>query len=58
MIKNECDIVKDLIPSYMENELSSSSKEFIEKHIENCSDCKKLLAELKEEKNKKIKMKK
>lgn len=37
---NECDIVKDLSSQYVEDMVSSNTKEFIEKHIENCNNCK------------------
>ena len=30
MIKNECEIVKDLVPSYIENLVSEGTKEFVE----------------------------
>ena len=50
MINKECEIVKDLIPNYMENEVSSSTKDFIEEHIKNCNACKNLIEELKKEK--------
>ena len=36
MIKNECDIVKDLLPNYIEGILSDNSKEFVDKHIKTC----------------------
>ena len=49
-MKNECEIVKDLIPNYMENVVSISTKEFLEEHIKNCSKCKKILEDLKKEK--------
>ena len=45
MVKNECEIVKDLIPNYMENQVSSSTKDFIEEHIKNCNACKNLIEE-------------
>ncbi len=49
MIKNECEIVKDMLPSYVENTLSSATNEFIETHIKECKNCKKILDELKKE---------
>ncbi len=49
MIKNECEIVKDILPNYVENTLSSATNEFIETHIEKCKDCKKVLEELKKD---------
>lgn len=38
-MENECDIVRDLIPLYVENITSKASSEFVEHHIENCSEC-------------------
>ena len=50
MIKNECEIVKDLIPSYIENLVSEGTKEFVEKHIKTCDSCKDTLENNKKEK--------
>ena len=49
-MSKECDIVKDLLFSNLEDDLSDSSKEFIKEHIKNCNDCKMILEELKKEK--------
>ncbi len=43
MSKISCDVVKDLIPSYIENLCSEDSREIVNEHISNCEDCKKLL---------------
>lgn len=50
-MKNECNLVKDLIPNYLENLLSSDSKEFIEHHISSCNSCKNLLNSLRIQKS-------
>ncbi len=50
MIKNECKIVKDLLPNYVEDLISKETKEFVENHIENCKNCKDTLALLKGDK--------
>lgn len=55
--KNKCDIIKDLIPGYIENLLSDTSKKFIEEHIKECEECRNLIETMKNnniEKNKKI----
>ncbi len=39
-MKITCDIVKDLLPLYIDNTVSPSSKEYISKHIDCCPDCK------------------
>lgn len=49
-MSKECDIVKDLLFSSLEEELSDASKDFIKEHIKNCNDCKKLLEKIEEEK--------
>lgn len=36
---NNCDIVKDLIPMYIEDLTSESSNQFIEKHLFSCKEC-------------------
>lgn len=41
MNKQECDIVKDLAVNYAERLLSDNSKNFVEKHLLECEDCKK-----------------
>lgn len=40
MNKKECNIVKDLSLGYIGNILSESSKEYVEKHLLECSNCK------------------
>ena len=49
-MKNECDIVKDLLPLYAEGMLSESSVAFVEEHVKNCPGCADALKELKTEK--------
>lgn len=44
---NDCELVKDLLPSYVDNLTSADTNEFIEAHIKNCSECKVLLDEMK-----------
>ncbi|MHB8125355.1 MAG: zf-HC2 domain-containing protein [Desulfitobacteriaceae bacterium] len=36
----KCEIIKDLLPSYIEGLTSNHSNEEIEKHLENCKECK------------------
>ena len=42
-----CDIVKDLIPLYIDGCCSNESKNVVEEHIKNCGDCKKLFEDMK-----------
>lgn len=37
--KLNCDIVRDLVPSYLENICSKSSEEAVEAHLAECADC-------------------
>ncbi len=39
MMKNNCEIVQDLLPMYVEGLTSESSNQFIEEHIESCQEC-------------------
>ena len=42
----DCNIIKDLIPLYIDRCCSDESKKIIEEHIENCSDCKQLIVDM------------
>ena len=42
-----CDIVKDLIPLYIDGCCSEESSKIVEEHIRDCGDCKKLLDDMK-----------
>lgn len=42
-----CNIIKDLIPLYIDSCCSEESKTIVEEHIKNCDDCKKLFANMK-----------
>lgn len=43
-----CNIVKDLIPLYIDGCCSEESERVVEEHLEDCSECKKLFEETKE----------
>lgn len=38
-MKRECNIVRDLLPLYIENMVSAESREFIEEHLSKCPEC-------------------
>lgn len=38
-MKNECSVVRDILPLYLENMVSEETAESIKEHIENCPDC-------------------
>lgn len=42
-----CNIVKDLIPLYIDGCCSEESKKIVEEHIRECDDCKKLFEDMK-----------
>ncbi len=42
MSEFECDLVRDLLPIYMDGKVSKESKEIVEKHIASCPECKEM----------------
>lgn len=56
-MKNECDIVQDLLFSYNDGILSETSKELIEEHLKKCDKCKNILEEIKQESDEKNQVK-
>lgn len=46
---NNCKIVRDLFPSYIDELCSKESKLFIEQHIESCESCKEIINNMKVE---------
>jgi len=46
---NNCAIVRDLFPSYLDGLCSQESEDFIEQHIKSCESCKEILNNLKTE---------
>ena len=47
-MKQECEIVKDLFPSYIENLVSDETKKYVQNHIAECPNCREILEEIKE----------
>ena len=41
-----CEIIKDLIPLYIDNCCSEESKKVVEEHLKSCSECKRLFDEM------------
>ena len=37
--KKECNLVKDLLPNYLENLTNADTNEFIDNHIKTCNEC-------------------
>ena len=49
-MKNECGIIKDLLPLYAENIASVETVEFVEEHLKTCDACRKEYERIKEPK--------
>ena len=43
-MKNECSIVRDLLPLYAEGMLSEDSAAFVKEHLDTCEECRALSA--------------
>ncbi|ABX43455.1 DUF3955 domain-containing protein [Lachnoclostridium phytofermentans] len=43
-MNKSCDIVRDLIPLYIDNVCSQESRKFVEEHVEHCESCKEELS--------------
>ena len=56
-MKNECDIVVDLLFGYNDGILSNTSKELVEEHLKKCEKCEKILEEIKQENDEKNQVK-
>jgi hypothetical protein len=48
-MRNDCEIVKDLLPLYAEGMTSPASNEFIEEHLKTCTECQQALAAMRHE---------
>ena len=46
-MKRNCSIVRDLLPSYIEELVSNETKKYVENHLEKCTECKQVLKEMK-----------
>lgn len=48
-MKLHCNIIKDLLPLYLENECSEESRKLVEAHLKECETCSQLVNELKQD---------
>ncbi len=48
MSKLECDVIRDLLPSYVDGICSEASKRHIEEHIAECEECDRLMRKLRD----------
>ena len=46
-MKKNCNVIKDLLPLYVDGVCSEESKQLVEEHLKNCHDCQEYLKELK-----------
>jgi len=49
MSEFECDLVRDLLPIYMDGKVSKESKEIVEKHIQTCPICREMYESMSKE---------
>lgn len=47
-MRNECNIIRDLLPLYAENMVSSDTVDFVEEHLKGCETCRKEYEKVKE----------
>ena len=45
MIKYPCEMIEDLIPLYIEGDVSRATKDIVEKHLKDCKNCRALVVE-------------
>lgn len=45
--KEKCEIIKDLLPNYVDNLISEETKKFIESHLKECKECNKTYENMK-----------
>lgn len=45
----ECDIVKDLLPNYIENLTNENTNVFVEEHLKECTSCSQILSKMKKD---------
>ena len=40
-MNKDCEIIRDLLPLYVDDVCSTETKELVEKHLKNCNECQK-----------------
>ena len=46
-MKNECNIIRDILPLYVEDMVSADTSAFVEEHLEKCAECRAELEDMK-----------
>lgn len=49
-MKKDCEIIKELLPNYVENLVSKQIKDYVEEHISYCTECRQLLNSMQDDK--------
>ena len=52
-MNKDCEIIKDLLPLYVDDVCSTETKEFVEKHLKNCNECQKIFETMEKDENNK-----
>ncbi|MCM1468462.1 MAG: zf-HC2 domain-containing protein [Alistipes sp.] len=47
-MKIDCNVIRDLLPSYIDGICSAQTKDLVEEHIEGCEECRAVLADMKD----------
>ena len=47
-MKTECSVVRDLLPLYIEDMVSTETAQYINEHLKNCIECQAELANMRE----------
>ena len=47
-MKYDHNVIKDLLPLYIDDVLSDSSRQIVDEHLDECEDCREYLNDLKE----------
>ena len=46
-MRNECNIIRDILPLYAEDMVSADTSAFVEEHLDTCADCRAELEDMK-----------
>ena len=38
-MSNQCNLIKDILPLYVEDMVSTDTQEFVNAHLEHCAEC-------------------
>lgn len=52
-MNKDCEVIKDLLPLYVDDVCSTETKEFVEKHLKSCNECQKIFETMEKDENNK-----